>query len=818
MYIVKLSEVNSSSINEVGGKGANLGEMIEAGFAVPGGFCITSSAYKAFIQANKLDETIDKTLKDISTSPEQSNALTDKLQQIISSCRLPGQIETEIRNAYGDMDGARVAVRSSATAEDLPEASFAGQQDTYLNIQGIDELMNAIKKCFASLWTERAISYRKKAGFDKVEVALAVVVQEMIKSDVSGVMFTVNPVENNNRQIMINASYGLGESIVSGLVTPDTYIWDRDTKKITSKILGSKEIAIIYGENGTIPKSNDNKKRNMYCLTDEQIKDLSVLGKKIEQHYGTAQDIEWAINHGKVYILQSRAVTTFHKTNQEGQKPGKKQSRMERMVMNNLLEHAPEPLWPLDVQPLCDVDSTKVKVFAELGIKKADRTMSINNDGSLKVLVPSVHITPKIIPAVFKLKNFCNFENNMASSTKKLNDVQMKLDKIEEMDLSSFSTEQLIAEIKAVLTLADEINRARFRYNIFPNVIINKRIGFMLNKAKATFNEYDLLSDLNYKTWEMNVDLGKLADLIHSYPEMETGIHSLYGNARQELEHILSQNREVKSAFHSFMKSYGWKSTCTYRAFSATSWNEDISSLLELIKRTSLNHQASGKYKKLCDKVQSVFSKNKAQKLMRLVEEIRAYHVNRELTLYMLEHCYGLCRIMAKEIAERRNDIFYSYEDILRLTVSELYKLSNCPEAELKQIISDRQQSQVKNKLLWDNMELESVSAGGCEINGISGNTGTTKGRVCVIHDPSEFSKLKAGDILVCKYTDPVWTPLFTTAVAVVSDTGGPLSHSAIVAREFNIPAVLGCGNATQLLKDGQEILVNGDKGLVHIL
>ncbi|MGL6199213.1 MAG: PEP/pyruvate-binding domain-containing protein [Lachnospiraceae bacterium] len=810
MYIVNLSEVNSGSINEVGGKGANLGEMIKAGFAVPEGFCITSSAYNAFIQANQLAETIDETLKDISSNPEQSNALADKLQQIISSCRLPGQLETEIRNVYAAMSGVRVAVRSSATAEDLPEASFAGQQETFLNIHGAEELIHAVKKCFASLWTERAITYRKKSGFDKVEVALAVVVQEMIESDVSGVMFTVNPVDNNTRQVMINASYGLGESVVSGLVTPDTYIWDEEAGKITSKILGSKEIAIVYGENGTTRIDNDNRKRNEYCLTNEQIKELSVLGKKIEQHYGKAQDIEWAVKNGEIFILQARAVTTIYKTDQEKQKPGKKQSRIERMVMNNLLEHAPDPLWPLDVHPLCNVYTAKAKVSAELGIKQTGQAMSINNDGSLKILVPAIHVTPKIVPAVLKLKQFCDFEKNMAKSTEKLNDFQMKLDNIEETDLASLTIEQLITEIKAILTLADEINWIRFRYNIYPNVIINKRISFKLKMAKATFNEYDLLSDLNYKTWQMNIELGKLAALIQSYPELANQIEKLNGNARQELADILLQNPEVNTAFQTFMKSYGWKSTCTYRAFSATSWNEDISSLLELIKRASPHHQASGKYKELCSKIQS-------RKLMQLIEEIRGYHVNRELTLYMLERCFGLCRIRAKKIVERRNDI-HSYDDILRLTISELYQLPGTPEAELKQIIDSRQQSQVNNKLIWDNMELQSISGKGREINGISGNTGTAKGRVCVIQDPSEFSKLKAGDILVCKYTDPVWTPLFTTAIAVVSDTGGPLSHSAIVAREFNIPAVLGCGNATQLLQDGQEILVDGGRGLIHIM
>lgn len=818
-YVINLTDVNNKSINEVGGKGANLGEMIRSGFPVPQGFCVTSFAYGAYMHENNFETVIEKVLPEIYERPAEANGLAIKLQSVLASGTLPNGMEEEIKAAYTSMANVRVAVRSSATAEDLPEASFAGQQDTYLNIQGTDSLILHIKKCFASLWTERAIMYRKKTGYDKEKISLSVTVQEMIESDVSGVMFTLNPVGNNMKEVMINASYGLGESIVSGLVTPDTYIWNIESKTVTSKKLGSKEIAIVYSEKGTMQINNSINKRKTHSLSESQIKELAQIGKKIEAHYGSPQDIEWALRNGEMFILQSRAITTLKDNSSPALKTGKKQTRMERMLMNNMLEHSPEPLYPLDVFAICDVNNMKARAMAELGVKMKGTLLTVNEDGSLDFHIPSIRVSPKLPLAIFKIKGYGDYQQNTAATEKSLRSIQNKLDIITGEDISAKSTSQLLDEIDCILQMATEINWIRFRYNIFPNVLLNKRINAALKNAKLDFNEYDLLSGLSYKTWEMNVDLSSLVALIYSFPDLKGRLDKLDGNAKAELNTLFSEFPAVYKAFCHFMEKYGWKSTCTYRAFSASSWHEDISTLIALLKSTtSTSKQLPDKFNHLLESINDAFSERKAQRVMAWIKEIRRYHVYRELTLYMLEQCYGLCRIRAKKITQQRNDVFSSYEDILRLSSVELLHLEKASVEEIKGIIQKRQLSQVKNRKLWDSMEVEATQNSKHELKGISGNTGKVKGRVCIIQGTSDFVKLKSDDILVCKYTDPVWTPLFTIAKAVVSDTGGPLSHSAIVAREYNIPAVLGCGNATQLLSDGQEIIVDGNNGIVNIL
>ncbi len=325
-YIKWFSQIQKDDIPIVGGKGANLGELTQKGLDVPPGFCVTAGAYTYFIEKAGLGDKIKSKVNslDVEDSIELQKT-SGEVQGLINSAQIPEDLEKEIIYAYDEfsneiqIENPEVAVRSSATAEDLPEASFAGQQDTYLHIRGKEELLNHVRKCWASLWTARAIYYRQNQGFDHFDVSLSVVIQKMVNSEKSGVMFTANPVNNNKSEIMINASWGLGEAVVSGTVTPDEYIVDKSTKEIVDKHIAEKNIMIVKKDIGigTIEMNVGDyigyENINEQCLSDEEIMELANYGLKIEEMYGSFQDIEWGFDKDtkKLYILQSRPITTL---------------------------------------------------------------------------------------------------------------------------------------------------------------------------------------------------------------------------------------------------------------------------------------------------------------------------------------------------------------------------------------------------------------------------------------------------------------------------------------------------------------------------
>lgn len=392
-YIKWFHEINKSDIPLVGGKGANLGELTQNGVNVPPGFFVTSSAYKKFISISNLDEKIKEIINSLDVEDSAQLQLKSKeVRDLIISCKVPEEIRKNIEESYikfGETIGIKdpsVAIRSSATAEDLPEASFAGQQDTYLEIKGIDEVVSHVKKCWASLWTARAIYYREKQGFNHFEVSLSVVVQKMVNSEKSGVMFTANPVNNNTNEIMINASWGLGEAIVSGAVTPDEYIVEKDSLSIVEKHIADKKVMIIKKDSGvgTVEVNIEDylgfDKVRTQCLSDEEIKELSRIGIAIEELYGSYQDIEWAFDKDtkKLYILQSRPITTL-KGGEEKEMEVKKDEDLKVLVKG------------LGASP--GISSGKVKKISDIN------EIARVNDGDVLVTIMT---NPDMVPAMKK--------------------------------------------------------------------------------------------------------------------------------------------------------------------------------------------------------------------------------------------------------------------------------------------------------------------------------------------------------------------------------------------------------------------------------
>ena len=330
-YVAWFKDLTKDSIPVAGGKGSNLGEMFNLDLPIPGGFAVTAQTYGKYIEETKIKIKIEEFLKGLNVDDTETLQKTaKKIQELITSTPIPEDMADEIKDSYDLLGTGKdahdlvegkevfVAVRSSATAEDLPEASFAGQQATYLNVKGKQKVVSAVLACWASLFTARAIYYREKNNFDHNKVLISAIVQKMVNSEQSGIMFTVNPVTNNDKEIVIEAVYGLGEMIVGGEVNPDLYIVNKENKEIKKIEVKKQEIGLFRSEEGQNEKRKIPEDLQMrQIIPDSHVRELARFGKIIEEHYGKPQDIEWAIENDKVYIVQARAVTTFKK--QSGQ-------------------------------------------------------------------------------------------------------------------------------------------------------------------------------------------------------------------------------------------------------------------------------------------------------------------------------------------------------------------------------------------------------------------------------------------------------------------------------------------------------------------
>ncbi len=390
MAVLWLSEISKDDVSIAGGKGANLGELLRNEIPVPNGFVVDSRTFVEFIEKTGIKDDIIKILENLNVEDtEQLNEASKKVREIIESAEIPEDIKKEIKKAYRQLceeerEEVYVAVRSSATAEDLPDASFAGQQETYLNVKGEENVVEMVKKCWSSLYTPRAIYYRIQKGFRHEDVSIAVVVQKMVNSEKSGVMFTSHPV-TGEKIAVIEAVFGLGEAIVSGIVTPDTYVYDRTERKLKEVKIGDKKLMIVRQNDKTVEIELGNKAKER-VLSDEEIERLVEIGEIIEEHYGHPQDVEWAIEKGKIYIVQSRPITTI----------GEKGEKEEELEEGEILVKG------LGASPGIGVGKAKV-IFSEDEISKVE-------EGDILVTTMT---TPDMVPAMKKAAAIVTDEGGM---------------------------------------------------------------------------------------------------------------------------------------------------------------------------------------------------------------------------------------------------------------------------------------------------------------------------------------------------------------------------------------------------------------------
>lgn len=827
---MRFEQIGAADVDLVGGKGANLGEMARAGFPVPPGFCVTAAAYRRLIDSAGLWPAMDTLLNSI---PQEDTAGLEaaaaRIRSLLEQAPMPAGVAEAICSAYRQLEGgaAAAAVRSSATAEDLPEASFAGQQETYLNVQGEADLLTHVQRCWASLWTARAISYRARNGFDHRQVSLAVVVQAMINPDAAGVLFTADPVTGSRNEMLINAAYGLGESIVSGRVTPDTYRISRQSpRRVVEQTCGTKEIAVRFqAGGGTVSLPVPEGDRRRFCLSPADLQMLADLGARVEEHYRVPQDIEWGLAGGRVYLLQTRPITTL-----KAPRPAPRRlSRLEHTILDDILEHYPDPPYPLDYRAVTEGYEQLQHLLREAGLRTppADELIRIDDDG-----IPTVDpVAPRITWRLLAAPGYVRRSLAQDPSTwvrEQGPRFARRLAALRDADLPALSAGALADQIEAATGMANEIARIRFATYIGPMMMRGAMIRLLVRLGGGKLQgEADLLGGLSYKSLEIDQALHRLAGAALADPAVSTPVGSLPPTDVGPALQASPEGRAFLDQVAAFLREYGARTMKVYLPFSNRSWAEDPGALwatLAALVRAgdpgaaAARTQAAGeRYALWRDRVAARLPGPLRCRFLDHLERYRAGHVAREATLYAIEEAFLIARRAVREAAQRLEAArsLPNATDVLYLTLPELTGALRTPAAgNLAQTARRRRKARPAAMAAWRSA-LPARPAGAGDLKGLAASPGTASGQARVISGPAEFSKLQPGDILVCSFTDPAWTPLFALAAGVVSDTGGPLSHAAIVAREYGIPAVLGTQRATSELREGEEITVDGHRGIV---
>ena len=837
LLVAPISHFRSRDVALAGGKGANLGELSQSGFDVPPGFVMTTAAYDLLLQNNGFQDRIHNMLAAFELgNPASVAEISQQICDLFQHISIPKQITDEILKAYRQLDGGAVAVRSSATAEDLAEAAFAGQQETFLNIIGEQELIEAVRACWMSLWSERAILYRARQNVDQNTVKLAVVIQKMVPADVAGVMFTANPVSGARDELIIDANPGLGEAVVGGLVTPDHFVVNKRSRRIKEQQLGRREVVIrAKTEGGTEQINSTQETTNTAALPVQAIRKLSQLGIDIEHHFGVPQDIEWAWNQdntkvGNFYILQSRPMTALPE-------PINVSGPM-KMVIPMLAEMWPTRPYPLDMTTFTGAIESAIGnlLVAMIGKSAPNPDESfIEQDGVvLQFKPPQVHPSPSMLFMPFitmwrtRHYDLSHWENDPL-----LAEFIEKARAIEKRDFHSFTWKQNIETLQEALALIPQAMKIRERY--LPQTLVGLAgLWLSLSLARRSNRFGTLVSGVKTKTTETNQALETLAEQIRTDPALQ----DLF--ARNDAQTVQSalQDSEAGQAFlkrfEKFLDQYGHRETSL--TISQPAWKDKPDNVLAILK---LLAETEPQQPKSYDAWQQARDGLLLHSILRVqpfrnlflksLAKARYLFQIREDTHFYATLVQPAIRRVALELGRRlmQTGVLDGVEEVFHLQLNELetfgepWPPSEQTIAQIRSLVARRKakRESLANKPMVDPRLLAITSrdqaAEGVLLNGTPGSPGIASGPAKIVHDISEFGKLRAGDVLVAPVTNPAWTPLFQRAIAVVVDTGGSASHAAIVAREYGIPAVMGTLNGTKELKDGQLITVDGSRGQV---
>lgn len=870
-YVLSFNEIDGKSLFEVGGKGANLGELSRIdGIRVPEGFCVATKAYKRVTgQIPEFDALLDQLSVLEVGERERIGEISEKIRKVIEVVQIPKDIEEEIIYYLSEFgEDKAYAVRSSATAEDLPTASFAGQQDTYLNIIGKDAILQHIRKCWASLFTERAVTYRIQNGYDHQKVYLSVVVQRMVFPQASGIMFTADPVTSNRKVLSIDASFGLGEALVSGLVNADIYKV-RDGRIVDRKISAKKLAVYALEEGGTEDREIEAERQNMQTLTDKQILQLEGMGRRIEAHFGCPQDIEWSLSDGKFFILQSRPITTLYPVPENDGKNRVYASMGHLQMMT-------EDIKPLGMS-FCkflsfwfgrNLVSAGGRLFIDGTYDLASpvgRKVLISSTGNADILMKNailnllerkgfVKTLPRgkgsitmdtgslswIIPAIkIYLKNDISIiEDQISYNEELIKDMEERIEKLSGDELFEFVLQDT-KKLKTVLIGPE--NMRMMVVGGFVSSWINKKMEKWLGEKGAA----DILSKSvpNNITSEMGLALMDVADVVRQYPEaIEYFNHAADEIFFKELEK-LEGGSTVSQMIRSYLKKYGMR--CPGEIdITKPRWSEKPTVLIPIII-SNINNPATGsgsekfeqgrleaeqKERELISRLEQLpGGRRKAKKTKKMISVLRNFIGFREYPKYSFIKRFQIYKnaLMREAAILVQKGIIKEKEDIYYLSFEELREVVNTNRLDYSIITKRKEEYEVYEKLTPPRLmtsdgevisgEYKTGNIPQGALAGVAVSSGVIEGRARVALKLGDAS-IEDGDILVTVFTDPSWTPLFVAVRGLVTEVGGRMTHGAVITREYGIPGVVGVENATKLIKDGQRIRVNGTEGYVEIL
>jgi pyruvate,water dikinase len=862
-YVLGFQEIDLTQVAMVGGKGAHLGELSRIeGVCIPAGFCVTTEAFKRITAAAPtLDELLDRLSRLKLDEREVIRGLSAEIRSTLEAIAIPEELAVEItRRLAGLGEQAAYAVRSSATAEDLPTASFAGQQDTYLNVVGVAAILQHVSRCWASLFTERAVTYRARNGFDHRKVHMAVVVQQMVFSQAAGILFTADPINGNRKIVAVEASFGLGEALVCGLVNADVYKVRDDV--VVAKTVATKQLAIhVSPPGGTQHQAIESLRQEQPALTDRQVVRLAQLGRRIEAHFGRPQDIEWCLVDDDFRIVQSRPITTLFPIPVSGDQENHVYLSVgHQQMMLDPIKPLGISLWQLTAMGPMSMREAGGRLFVDVTQRlaaPASRTALLQMVGRFDPLIGDA------LQSILDRGDFIRSLPDQAAGDAPAGEAPTPIETdpaiaAELIERSAASLAALKRDIRArsgaalfdfILADIQELKRVLFQPQSFQAVMAGIEATWSLNEhLQAWLGEKNAADTLAQSvphnvTSEMGLALLDVADAIRPHPQVVTFLQHVEDEGFLDELPKLAGGREARDALLAWLDKYGMR--CAGEIdITRPRWSERPTTLVPMILGHIKNfgpgegkrrfeqgrQEAAKKQRELLARLHALpDGERKAAEAKRMIDRVRTFIGYREYPKYGMISRYFVYKQALLEEAERlvQSCVLREKQDIFYLTFQELHDVVRTQRVD-HQLIRQRADAFESYRALTPPRVLTSdgeaiagkyrrddLPAGA--LIGLPVSAGTIEGRARVILDMAQ-ADLEVGDILVTVSTDPSWTPLFVAIKGLVTEVGGLMTHGAVIAREYGLPAIVGVEHATRLIRDGQRIRVHGTQGYVEIL
>lgn len=776
-----------------------MGDLLRLGMPVPNGYIVTTSAYGAEAERWQLADALSPLL-----AAHDWSGVERLATEIIFSQAIGAELKHSVLAAYQQIGSPAVAVRSSATVEDLDTASFAGQHDSFLNVCGEDALLEAVRKCWASLWNERALRYRHERSVDHRSARMAVFIQEMVQSEAAGVVFTVDPVTHRADCMHVEAAAGLGETVVAGAAPTQVYFVNRTSFVCSEPI------------------------RNGSVLSVQQLAELCRLALAIECHRSSPQDIEFAFAGGKLFILQARPMTTITEDATAEPLP----SLGEPSLADRLMRPVAAERYAMAPRPFDNIVFIRVVGAVMYAIKQLGGSISAEDEAAFRSQVwrqayrlPPVRLTARFLLAQWKYLSLLKGDwlAWWASGPREELKAVCGLSNV-----AALGDRELFERTDRILAVWEKALNERFYVSSAMNARpwLDRIVGLVVGRKQRAQVLADLMSGLHTPTSEVNDALWQLSRLARPDAAIRTSLREL----RPEAIPATASGEAFRDEFHRFLQKYGHREGAGYYVSTPT-WGRDpiqvvrlISSLAEVEARADPSAAVQRRYeaaRALVDRRLRIVPGIRGA-FGWLLERLRALDTFRETSHFDITRPLAALQEIAAELGRRlqARGRVQKQDDVFYLTYDEArnWCLVTPPATAVNQLVARRRATYDLANARWQAERTDPASESGDVLKGVPASRGVARGRARVIRDERDFALLRPGEVLVCPYSNPAWTPLFISAAAVVSETGGAASHAAIVAREYGIPAVMSVRGAMQALQHGSDVLVDGERGIVQRL